>query len=153
MTKKEVLRKVLGVFFWLYFFYLTAKLLPGKADYFTSACMFLCWSILALKLILLALNLILIIVLKIEIKVKAYKLYKFLVKGFEYLQAVHKVRYKLYFTGDKEKIEEYSTEIERCGRIILNVGEYEVSNNLFSKKQVNEIIEILDQTKEIITKD
>lgn len=146
MTKKEVLRKVLGVFFWLYFLHLIAKLLLGKADFFTSACVFLCWSILAL-------NLILIIVLKIEIKVKVYKLYKFLVKGFEYLQAVHKVRYKLYFTGDKEKIEEYSTEIERCGRIILNVGEYEVSNNVFSKKQLNEVIEILDQTKEIMTKD
>lgn len=83
MTKKEVLRKVWGVFFWLYFFHLTAKLSLGKADSFTYACAFVCWSILALKLILLALNLILIIVLKIKFKVKAYKIYKSLVKGLE----------------------------------------------------------------------
>lgn len=144
MTKKEVLRKVWVVFSWLYLFYMTVKFLLGKADSFTSVCIFICWSIWAL-------NLILSIVLKVMDKVNDYKTYKSLVKGLEYLQAVHKARYKLYFTGNKEEIEEYSTEIERYGRAMLDVGEHTISSNLLSKKHINNVTEILDQTKEMMT--
>lgn len=144
MTKKEILRKVLVIFYWLCLFYVSVKFLPGKADSFTCVCIFICWSILALILIL-------IIVSKIMDKVNAYKTYKSLIKGIEYLQAVQKARYKLYFTGDKEKIEEYSTEIERYGRVMLDVGKNAISSNLLSKKHINNIKKILDQTKEIMT--
>lgn len=144
MTKKEILRKVWLVFSWLYLFYMTAKFLLGKTDSFTSVCLFICWSIWAL-------NLILHIVSKIMDKVNDYKTYKSLVKGLEYLQAVHKERYKLYFTGDKEKIEEYSTEIEKYGRAMLDVGNCAISSNVLSKKHINNVKEILDQTKEMMT--
>lgn len=74
-----------------------------------------------------------------------------MVKGLEYLQTAHKARYKHYLTGDKEKIEEYSTKIERFGRAMLDVGEHAISSNLLSKKHINNVREILDQTKEMMT--
>lgn len=143
MTKKEILRKVWLVLSWLYLFYITAKFLLGKADTLTTVCMFICYSISVLYFIVL-------IISKIIHKVNDCKIYKSLEKGLEYLQAVYKERYKLYFTGDKEKIEEYSAEIERYGNAMLNAGESAISNNLLSKKHVTNVKEILNQTKEMI---
>lgn len=140
MTKKEILWKVCLVFFCLYLFYMTAKFLLGKADTFTIV-----------GISILSLDLIVLIIGKIMDKVNEYQTYKSLVEGLEYLQAVHKVRYKLYFIGDKEKIEEYSTEIERYGNAMLNVGKTAISSKLISKKHVKSVEEIINQTEKLMT--
>lgn len=144
MTKKEVLRKVWLVFSWLWLFYITVKFLLGKADTFSIVCMFVCYS-------LLTLNLILSIVLKIVKFIGSYKLYKTYTNGLTYLKAVHKERYKLYFTGSKEKVEEYSAEIERYGTAMLEAGESAISNHLLSQKHTQKVQEILEQTKKLMT--
>ena len=142
-NKREILRKVSLVFSWLWLFYVTIKFVLGTADTFSTVCMFLCYSVWAL-------NLILSIILKIVQKVSDYKLYKTYVNGFNYLKAVHKARYKLYFTGNSEEIETYSEEIERYGATMLNVGESLVSNAKLNRKQSQKVSEILEQTRNLM---
>ena len=144
MTKKEVARKVWVVFSWVWLFKMTIEFLIGKADTFSTVCMFVCYSICSL-------NLLVIVVCKIIEKVANYKAYKQYEKGFKYLEAVHKARYKLYFTGTSEEVETYSKEIERYGNAMLNVGEYYVSNNTLSKIQTKKVQEILNQTRKLMT--
>lgn len=139
MTKKEISRKVWLVLSFGWFFYITIKFLMGKADIFSTICMFVCYSYLAL-----------ILILNIVLKILQYKTYKFLVNEFEYLQAVHDARYKLYFTGDREKVEEYSAEIERFGNVLLDVCKTAISSNLLSKKRIKNVEEIINQTKKLM---
>lgn len=140
MTKKEIARKVWLAFSCVWLFYITVKFFLGKADTFSTICMFVCYSSLALTLIL-----------TIVLKINAYKTYKSLVNGFEYLQAVHKARYKLYFTEDREKVEKYSAEIDRYGYALLAVGRTVISDNLLSKKHIKNAKEILNQTEKLMT--
>lgn len=71
---------------------------------------------------------------------------------FEYLQAIHKERYKLYFTEDnRKKIEKYSAEIEEYGNAILDVCEEIITKNLLSKKHTKNVEKILNQTKELMS--
>ena len=144
MTKKEVLRKVLLVFHCLWLSYITVKFLLGERDTSNIICMCICYSIWAL-------NLILSVVTKILHIISSYKLYKKCKDGLEYLKAVHTARYKLYFMGTKEKVEEYSAEIDRYGTALLNICEDSISNNLLSKKHTQKVEEILNQTKNLMT--
>lgn len=140
MTKNKVLRKVLLVFSWLALFEMTIRFILGKADIFTIICLVICYSIWFLNL-----------VLDIILKIQTYKMYKAYEDGFKYLKAVHKARYKLYFTGNKEDIETYSAEIERYGKAMLDVGEYYISNKKLNKRQKKTIQEILNETKRLMT--
>ena len=53
--------------------------------------------------------------------------------------------------GTKEKVEEYSAEIDRYGTALLNICEDSISNNLLSKKHTQKVEEILNQTKNLMT--
>lgn len=142
MTKK-VLRKVSLVFFWVEIFKLTVEFLLGKADSFSIVSLFLGYSLCFFILLILA-------VCKIIQKVVNYKAYKQYEEGFKYLEDVHKIRYKLYFTGTMEEVETYSKEIERQENAMLNVGEYYVSNNTLSKTQTERVQEILNQIRKLM---
>ena len=144
MTKKQILRKVWVVFSWVWLFKVTVEFLLGKADTFSTVCMFVCYSIWSL-------NLLVIVVCKVIEKVTNYKAYKQYEEGFKYLEAVHKARYKLYFTGTSKEVETYSEEIERYGNAMLNEGQNKVSNNKHSKTQTKKVQEILNQTRKLMT--
>lgn len=144
MTKKEVLRKILLVFSCLWLSYISVKFLLGERDIFNIISICICYSILTLDLILR-------VVFKILHIISSYKLYKYFKSGLEYMKAVHTERYKLYFTGTKEKVEEYSTEIEKYGTLLLNVGQASISNNLLCKKHTQKVEEILKQAKILMT--
>lgn len=98
-----------------------------------------------------ALNLILSVVTKIYHIIGSYEMYIKCKDALEYLKVMHTVRYKLYFMGTKEEVEEYSAEIERCGTILLNICENSISNNLLTKKHIKKVEEILNQTKNLMT--
>lgn len=147
MTKKKILRKVWKVCFAYacgYLFYITIRFLIGKADIASTIVMFACYLILALCLIF-------CIVYKITQKVRQYSAYISLVVSFKYLQSLYKRRYKIYFAGDRKKVEEYSTEIERCGNSILEGCNIAISTNLLSKKHIPNAKEIINQTEKLLT--
>lgn len=146
MTKKEILRKTWTVLSYLYLFYITVKFLLGKADIFSMICMFICYFAISLNVI----SGIILKIVKVTKIVNCYRLYKTYKDGLEYLKAVHKERYKLYFTGSKEMVEEYSSEIERYGTILLNSIESVLSDHLLNKKYSQMVQEILEQTKNLI---
>lgn len=139
MARKEILRKVLAVFCWADLLFVTVEFALGKIDTFSTVCMFVCYFIWATILI----NKI----RKEAIKYKAYRQYQ---EGFTYLKAIHKTRYKLYFTGTSKEVEIYSEEIERYGNILLNLGEWYISNNIFGKTRTEKVQEILEKTKELM---
>ena len=137
MTKKKITRKVSWAISLGWLFYITIKFLIGKADTFSTICMFVCYSLWALYLIP---------------NIQKYKVYKSLVNVFESLQAIHKERYKLYFTGDnRKKIEEYSAEIEEYGNAILDVCKEIITKNLLSEKHTKSVEKIFNQTKELMS--
>lgn len=145
MTKKKITRKVSWTISLGALFYITIKFLIGKADTFSTICMFVCYSLWALYLIP-------SIVLKITQNIQKYEIYKSLITVFEYFQAIHKERYKLYFTEDNiKKIEKYSAEIEEYGNAILDVCEEIITKNLLSKKHTKNVEKILNQTKELMS--
>lgn len=144
MTKKEVVRKVWSVFSYLYLFYITVQFLNGEADTLSKIFLFVCYSSIALVIIVKIID-------KIIKVVYSYKLYKSYKNGLEYLKAVHQVRYKLYFTGSNEDVEKYSEEIEKYGAILLSTGENAITSNLLIKKHSQEVQAILEQTKKLMT--
>jgi len=145
MTKKKITRKVSWTISLGALFYITIKFLIGKADTFSTICMFVCYSLWALYLIP-------SIVLKITQNIQKYEIYKSLITVFEYFQAIHKERYKLYFTEDnRKKIEKYSAEIEEYGNAILDVCEEIITKNLLSKKHTKNVEKILNQTKKLMS--
>lgn len=140
MTKKEIARKVWLAFSWVWFFYITVKFFLGKADTFYTICMFVWYSLWALDLITIIVS-----------RIIYYKTYKALVNGFEYLKTLHKIRYKLYFTGDREEVEECSAEIDKYENILLDAGRTAISDNLLRKKHIKSVEEILNQIERLMT--
>ena len=91
---------------------------------------------------------ILLIILKNEIREKIY-INKACMKFegvFNHLIKLHKERYKLYFSGDKEKIETYSEKIEFVGKKLLELGTPSiiVQNE---KRMLQEAVDALNKIK------
>lgn len=143
MAKKEFTKKVCNVLCWLVLIYFTVKFFLGTATTYEIVCILICYSTYGLRLIL-------EIILKIITKVYKYKEYRILVSGFEYLQDLHKERHKLYFTGDIEKIAEYSDKIESFGKSMLYLGKMLISSKSLSQKHIMELEEIISKTKELM---
>lgn len=139
MTKKEVLRKVCKILYYLYFLSITIIFFLGKVDTSSIILMYMMYGTLVLN-----------IILGIISKIALYNLYKSYKDGLEYLKAIHKKRYKLYFNGSKQKIEEYSAEIERYGTYLINSVESVISKNLFNKKYSQKLEEIIEQCKTLM---
>ena len=140
MKVKKVLRKVWSVLYWIAVCDITLRFIMGKADVLCIIAVCITYAGFLLNGILSLINLI--------ITYKAQKVYK---EGYDYLKAVHKARYKLYFSGDKEEIEIYSKEIERYGNVLISIGEDRMKKEKLSKKLRNEIQEIIDGTKKLMT--
>ncbi len=70
---------------------------------------------------------------------------------FNHLIKLHKERYKLYFSGDKEKIETYSEKIEFVGKKLLELGELLISNKLTSKNNKIKLKEMMKKTEKLMT--
>ena len=123
----------------------TIKLLCGKLSSIGKITLCICYGMIAFLLIY-----ILLIILKNEIREKIY-INKACMKFegvFNHLIKLHKERYKLYFSGDKEKIETYSEKIEFVGKKLLELGELLISNKLTSK---NNKIKLKEMMKTIRT--
>ena len=91
-----------------------------------------------------------IVAYKIISKVSIYRFYKQYEISFERLKSFHKLRYKLYFTGTKKEVEEYSEAIESIGNLMIEFGEEYISNNMLSKKQKKRVKKILCETRTLM---
>lgn len=126
----------------------TIKLLCGKLSSIVKITLCICYGMIAFLLIY-----ILLIILKNEIREKIY-INKACMKFegvFNHLIKLHKERYKLYFSGDKEKIETYSEKIEFVGKKLLELGELLISNKLTSKNNKIKLKEMMKKTKKLMT--
>lgn len=142
MTKKEIVRKVWFILSLIYTLYLAIMILLGKGSITTIVCAIICCFFFAIYVII-------CIAYEISRIIYNYKVYKLLLYRFEYLQTIHDARYKLYFSGNKEKVDEYSAEIEKHANSILNIGKLAIPNNLLSKKYIQNIEKILKKTEEL----
>lgn len=126
----------------------TIKLLCGKLSSIGKITLCICYGMIAFLLIY-----ILLIILKNEIREKIY-INKACMKFegvFNHLIKLHKERYKLYFSGDKGKIETYSEKIEFVGKKLLELGELLISNKLTSKNNKIKLKEMMKKTKKLMT--
>ena len=137
MTKKEILRKVLFVVINLFcILYVTANFLRGRANVFAI-----------IGMVILYVGWILFFILHIIYRIGGYRLYKQYKENFEYLKNLHKNRYRLYFTEERnEKIEVYSNEIEEEGEYLIDIGKICIENNIlqyiaYTNKKCNSNVE------------
>lgn len=49
----------------------------------------------------------------------------------------------MYFSSNKEKIDNYSKDIQKVGEAIITLGKLHIDNKIFGKKKLNEIREPL----------
>lgn len=141
MTKKEILRKVLFVVINLFcILYVTANFLRGRANVFAI-----------IGMVILYVGWILFFILHIIYRIGGYRLYKQYKENFEYFKNLHKNRYRLYFTEERnEKIEVYSNEIEEEGEYLIDIGKICIENNILSRRQMANVKEMLEQTERMM---
>ena len=79
-----------------------------------------------------------------------YRIYKCYKNMFEQLKIYHKMRYKLYFGGEKSEIDEYTKEIEKTAQVLFEVGENIIQQKYLNKRRNEEIKQIMEQTKGLL---
>ena len=79
-----------------------------------------------------------------------YRIYREYKETFEDLKQYHKMRYKLYFCGEKSEIDTYTQGIEELAQVLLDVGEDCIQQKNFNKKKKEEIKKIMEQTKKLL---
>ena len=73
-------------------------------------------------------------------------------KEFKYLEKLREELYKLYFGGEKSKIEKLDKEkeIEKLANKIIKSGDLYLKKKWFDQEKEKEIKEIVEYTKEIL---
>ncbi len=149
-NKKGIFRKFgLGlcyIFSCIWLIYTSIKFLLGKVSIEETIGIMICICVFGYLLMK-------TIFIKIENKYLDCKIYNNLMYLFKYLQNLHSMRYKLYFTGNRKEIEKYSILIEQYGNNILDVGNLAISEKWLTSKQQEDIENILMQTKKLMTTD
>lgn len=147
MNKKFSLRDVLSVVILIGgMIYYTIAFFLGNLDSFSLAMLIFLYAMLGLFLFIM-------ICLHIISKIVFRNLLKTYLEGFNYLKFVHKRRYQLYFSKNKEELDDCSTEIQTYGKKIVDLGNYYLTHKGISKKQVDMIKTILDKTHELMKND
>ena len=80
-----------------------------------------------------------ILMKKVSIKILNYKAMNTYKKAFKFFKSIHEVRYKLYFSAERETIEKYSNHIQNLGKDLLNYSEDDFIRKLLSEKQLEQI--------------
>ena len=144
MKKNGIFRKILYLISCIWLGCITVKFILEGLDPISTTFMILSYIAIALPIIL---NIILII----WEKVIYYKAYERYIRSFKYLKILHKERYKLYFKSNNQDIESYTTIIEGLGKMIIDAGEFYISQNLFNEEKRNQVKIILEQTEKLLT--
>ena len=144
MFKKKNLLIAWALYSYTLLFYDTIKFICGKADMMDMIYISLCYGILLLIAITKMIT-------KTMIKIAQYRAFKSYKDKLKYLQAIHKMRYKLYFTGTRDEGRVYSEEIKNHGGDFIKAGEEAISLELFNKQKTEQLKEMLNQVKILMT--
>ena len=144
MKKKYIIFKLLYGLAWIFVIYITIIVFLGKV---TTR------DIILIVIFYTAHELIQILSYEIKKVVYSYKIYILLAQALIYLKDIHKTRYKLYFSGDKDLVEAYSIEIQRQGKAMITRGNNAILSNHLTKKYRRNIEEIIIQTKKLMETD
>lgn len=143
MTKKENLRKMTNVLFWISTFFVLGTSVTRNLTFLETV-------LITILVIIAIMNLIVPILIIILDKYYDRKIYKVYIRNYEYLKLLHQMRYKMYFSDDKQKIDEYSCAIQTTGKNLLALGESKRIELKLSKKKKVEIQRIMEKTKELL---
>ena len=138
MKKKEVLKKVWFAFSLFWIGGLTVKFILGKANILDTVWLALLYAALVVYAITVIID-----------NVLYYWSHRTIIVGLRYLKRIHKERYMLYLTGDREEAEKYSKEIKEFGEDIIKLAE--CFKNLENRKRSRKMQEIIDQTQKLMT--
>lgn len=78
-----------------------------------------------------------------------YRQYK---KDFKYVQQIHKIRYKAYFQGDTQAIEEDTKRLETWGEVVLKNGDILLKMDGMKGKH-KAVREMMDKTREMLERE
>lgn len=138
MKNKEVLNKVWFAFSLFFIGCLTIKFICGKADILDTVWLVLLYAVLGVYAIIVIID-----------NVLYYWSHRTIILGLRHLKRIHKERYMLYLTGDREEAEKYSKEIKEIGEDIIKLAE--CFKNLENRKRSRKMQQIIDQTQKLMT--
>ena len=126
----------------------TIELLLGKLNFIGKMTLYICYGMYVFVIIY---NLLIVLQKTSENKKWYNKSYNIFEIGFNHLKDIHQKRYKLYFSGDKKKIEIYSTKIAVLGKELLQLGEILSSKKRLNKKKRIKLEEMMKETERLMT--
>lgn len=144
MFNKKNLQKAGVLMSYALLLYTTIISILGKANTVDKIYMWTCY-------LLLVITLLVKFSCKIATIIIQYKSYIKYRREFNYLQAIHKKRYKLYFMENRELLDKYSVEIADHGLALIKAGEECISKQLLNKKQMMAIGDMINQTVSMMT--
>lgn len=141
MNRKEVLRKSVAAFLVINVLSGFILILQGEIAFFSLSgiCVLLAVAIWGFVLII-----------TIIAQIKFLKQYRIGKDYFDYLQEVHKKRYQAYFPYNKEKVDEYSADIEKFGNDFLVAGYVWLAKRPMTKRRRKELLGMMDKTRELM---
>ena len=115
----------------------TIEFLLGKLNFIGKITLYICYGMYVFVIIY---NLLIVLQKTSENK-----------KWYNKSYNIHQKRYKLYFSGDKKKIEIYSTKIADLGKELLQLGEILSSEKRLNKKKRIKLEEMMKETERLMT--
>jgi len=136
---KETIKTIL---FWVLMFELTTKWILGDIS-------------VPLMVLLIAgyLTIIFMFVMEVIMRFKCDRMYIKYMKDYEYLEETHKYRYKLYFSNERDEIQQCTDEIQEWGEIVLHNGEILIATPRMTKAQITSIRQRMDKARELMQKE
>lgn len=136
MTEKKGLRKVIDII-------LLVSLIVLAIQFFTRILSFI-------VIILFAVGCIFLLAL---FPIKVYALSKAFSNGYRSLEAMHRERYALYFSPEKDRACEFSTLIDNQGKKLLIVGNSLLDSRLIQSKKKQEVLNTMGKIHNIMNSD
>ena len=136
---KETIKTIL---FWVLMFELTTKWILGDISIPLMVVM-------VGGYITIMFNLVADVILRLQCDMMYIKY----MKDYEYLEETHKYRYKLYFSNERDEIQQCTDEIQEWGEIVLHNGEILIATPRMTKAQITSIRQRMDKARELMQKE
>lgn len=109
------------------------------------------WISIILFCIDLVLKLVIALIEPIGNRILAHKILKNYKKGFKIMKKAHQARYRLYFAGNSNEIEECSQLIKDMGKILISYGENDLTQKVLSSEQMEHVKQLDSLVRQMLT--